>query len=278
MLHFLRRIRKRLLGQNRIQKYILYAVGEIALVVVGILIAVQINSWNQNKKRLAQEKVLLEQLRSELIRVFNDISTDYTFLRAAGNSHFIISNAVANNLPYNDTLCFHFELMTKDEYIYPKNAAYGKIKDEGMDIIRNDTIRNLAQVLYETVYPRISKGNSFTRDITELLTPYYIRNFKPNTNANLRFSIYEERDSISDIILEADTITYPYYRTINNRKQLFTYGYVPNNFERLKKDGEFLMLLKGAIQYRGYKIGRYSAARRMTRELVGRIDKELKKP
>ena len=50
MLRFLRRVRQRLLAENGFRKYLLYAIGEILLVVIGILIALQINNWNEEKK------------------------------------------------------------------------------------------------------------------------------------------------------------------------------------------------------------------------------------
>ena len=65
MLTFFRRIRKGLLGSGATSKYLLYAIGEVALVVVGILIALQINNWNEGKK-----ESLLEQ--QYLVRISND--------------------------------------------------------------------------------------------------------------------------------------------------------------------------------------------------------------
>lgn len=50
MIKFFRKIRQKLLSENRFSKYLLYAFGEIILVVIGILIALQINNWNENKK------------------------------------------------------------------------------------------------------------------------------------------------------------------------------------------------------------------------------------
>ena len=50
MINFLRKTRQQLLAQNRVSKYLLYAIGEIVLVVIGILIALQINNWNEFKK------------------------------------------------------------------------------------------------------------------------------------------------------------------------------------------------------------------------------------
>ncbi|WP_445386465.1 DUF6090 family protein [Robiginitalea sp. IMCC44478] len=68
MLRFFRHIRQRLLTDNKISKYLLYAVGEILLVVIGILIALQVNSWNEAKQeeRLARE--YLNSLKSDLIK------------------------------------------------------------------------------------------------------------------------------------------------------------------------------------------------------------------
>ena len=62
MIKFFRKIRQKLLEQNRVSKYLLYAFGEIILVVIGILIALQINNWNEGRKEKAEEKKLVKQL------------------------------------------------------------------------------------------------------------------------------------------------------------------------------------------------------------------------
>lgn len=65
MIKFFRKIRQRLINENRISKYLLYAIGEIILVVIGILIALQINNWNENRKSAKQENLYLKRLLSE---------------------------------------------------------------------------------------------------------------------------------------------------------------------------------------------------------------------
>ncbi|NNK81435.1 MAG: hypothetical protein HKO93_08040, partial [Flavobacteriales bacterium] len=65
MIKFFRHIRQRLLSENRLGKYLIYAVGEIILVVIGILIALQINNWNEDRKERAEEQVVLAQLHKE---------------------------------------------------------------------------------------------------------------------------------------------------------------------------------------------------------------------
>jgi len=69
MIKFFRKIRHQLLTENKFTKYLLYAIGEIVLVVIGILIALSINNWNE--KRLAQIKV-----RSYLSDFITDLKAD----------------------------------------------------------------------------------------------------------------------------------------------------------------------------------------------------------
>ena len=66
MLHFLRIIRKDLIQVNNVKKYFLYAIGEIVLIVVGILIAVQIGNWNQARKDRLEEREILTRISNEV--------------------------------------------------------------------------------------------------------------------------------------------------------------------------------------------------------------------
>ncbi|WP_223035014.1 DUF6090 family protein [Hanstruepera marina] len=66
MVSALRKIRKKLLEQNRAQRYFFYAIGEIVLVVIGILIALQINTWNKEKQNRVHEKTILKNLKEDL--------------------------------------------------------------------------------------------------------------------------------------------------------------------------------------------------------------------
>ncbi|WP_276388315.1 DUF6090 family protein [Eudoraea chungangensis] len=71
MIKFFRKIRQSLLSENKFSKYLIYAVGEIVLVVIGILIALQINNWNGNKAAQAR-------IDSRIINLTKDIESDIT--------------------------------------------------------------------------------------------------------------------------------------------------------------------------------------------------------
>ncbi|RXP44523.1 hypothetical protein EC396_17350 [Lutibacter sp. HS1-25] len=65
MIKFFRKIRQKMLTENKFNNYLVYAIGEIILVVIGILIALQINNWNETRKNKAAEQQLLTSLLQE---------------------------------------------------------------------------------------------------------------------------------------------------------------------------------------------------------------------
>ena len=67
MIKFFRRIRYNLMETGKTSKYIKYAIGEIILVVIGILIALQINNWNEQRKKNSNEQAILKRLEKEFI-------------------------------------------------------------------------------------------------------------------------------------------------------------------------------------------------------------------
>lgn len=66
MIQFFRKMRQKLLAENRVTRYFFYASGEILLVVIGILIALGINNWNQNRLETQTVNVYLENLKQDL--------------------------------------------------------------------------------------------------------------------------------------------------------------------------------------------------------------------
>lgn len=88
MIKFFRKIRHRLLSENKVSKYLLYALGEIVLVVIGILIALEINNWNENRKQLQQEKETIASLKLEFEKNLNQLEDNLISIQAfinAGN-------------------------------------------------------------------------------------------------------------------------------------------------------------------------------------------------
>ncbi|MDM9631098.1 DUF6090 family protein [Robiginitalea aurantiaca] len=75
MLRFFRKIRRNLLSDNTLGKYILYAVGEIVLVVLGILIALQINTWNEHRNNDAKILSFYKEVQTDLLKEIANFET-----------------------------------------------------------------------------------------------------------------------------------------------------------------------------------------------------------
>lgn len=148
MLRFFRKIRQNLLENGNIRKYLWYAVGEVFLVVIGILIALQINNWNEERKQYQLEIEVLQDLHSTLISDYWIVQAAVYWNEKSIKSGEIILDHLRNNLPYNDSLTYHFE----NVHVWWKGqlnlSAYERATIMGIDFIRMDSLRNSLKDLY----------------------------------------------------------------------------------------------------------------------------------
>ena len=102
MIKFFRKIRQKLLSENKFSKYLIYAIGEIILVVIGILIALGINNWKENQKLRVQEITYLNNLKDDLETQINmlEVYIDYENI-IIDHSNDIIKHYELNN-KFND--------------------------------------------------------------------------------------------------------------------------------------------------------------------------------
>jgi len=93
MLKLFRRIRRKLIDEGNLKRYLIYAIGEILLVMIGILLALQVNNWNEVRKQRIDEIDLLKDLRTDLEIKSNQMQKVYEINKNL-NEHtirFIIS-------------------------------------------------------------------------------------------------------------------------------------------------------------------------------------------
>ncbi|MCW5515438.1 DUF6090 family protein [Muriicola sp. Z0-33] len=141
MLKFFRKIRQQLLTENKFSKYIVYAIGEILLVVIGILIALQINNMNEARKTEKFEHQILNDI---LIALEDNIFRNTACLKSNKNSIAsvdIILKQLEENTGYHDSLAYHFSKSLTWCSPSFQNAGYESLKTYGRNLITNDTIR-----------------------------------------------------------------------------------------------------------------------------------------
>jgi len=149
MIKFFRKIRQNLLSEGKTAKYFKYAIGEIVLVVIGILIALQINNWNEKSKLKNEEIKLLKEMRSALISDKEDIISNISEHLSAAKSCSILINHISNKLPYNDSLDFHFANALNTTRFNHTSSPYETLKIKGPDLIENDSLRILLGEYYD---------------------------------------------------------------------------------------------------------------------------------
>jgi hypothetical protein len=159
MLRFFRQIRQRLLTDNKFSKYLLYAVGEILLVVIGILIALQVNDWAEGKELKATENqtyaVLLTSLRKDSLELVRIIDVQNKSLNAQNT--FINSSAkeLLDKKSRQEISELIFDVHNGVYSFFPKYGTYNSlVSNKGIDLISSENIKSDLIDLYDYLCPR----------------------------------------------------------------------------------------------------------------------------
>ena len=159
MIKFFRHIRKSLLMENKTSKpalpagrYLKYAIGEILLVVVGILIALQINNWNENRKERQVELKILKEMKLALYNDIRNLKINVRSYSSVKRSLEIIKEQLPLATPTNDSLQYAFRSSLFNNSVAPNIAAYETLKAKGIDLISNDSLRMQIIDVYEISY------------------------------------------------------------------------------------------------------------------------------
>jgi len=151
MIKFFRKIRYDLMEKNKTGKYFKYAIGEIVLVVIGILIALQINNWNiERTDKIREEKHLtniVHDLKKDITRL--DFLIEFRKKRLIGDQKIIEH---INGLPINNLteLTINVSNSMMEENFLPNNITFSELSNSGnLNLISNDSIKLLLLELEE---------------------------------------------------------------------------------------------------------------------------------
>jgi len=180
MIKFFRKIRQNLLSEGKTGKYLKYAIGEIVLVVIGILIALQINNWNEINKLSKIEIKTLKELKSDLNQNIIEINSHIDALEDCKNSNEIIIYHMENNLPYHDSLDYHFSNLYPFIVFLPVQTTYDNLRQNGVKLISNDSLRAQITLLYGNEYSafRTFEKTYFVEHYDNYIKPMYIKEFE----------------------------------------------------------------------------------------------------
>jgi len=214
MFRFFRRIRQKLLTERNLSKYLIYALGEILLVVAGILIALQINNWNELRKDRHQEIKLLKQLNSDLDRNLEEIKfliggeivngANYgTTLRSEAKDSILHYLEDANK--YREDLKLYLHMLSLKGIFNLANTAYKSIESGGLDIMTNDTLRAHITEMYDHRFQNIHVRENIEYEIiSNRLMPILQEVLIPT-----RVSTLFQSTALKDLFKGRDILNYP---------------------------------------------------------------------
>lgn len=183
MIKFFRGIRKKIISENKSiiwnTNYFKYALGEILLVVVGILIALQINNWNESRKIRAQESKILSSIHSDLQSCKKELDFGAESSVLLGNRLRKIAKYIDDDLPYNIELDTAFSTISNWFSPYFSYSSYETLKTKGVNLIQNKNLRENIVVMYERSFPFITEDYDqffwvYAQNVSLPLTNKYI--------------------------------------------------------------------------------------------------------
>lgn len=200
MIKFFRKIRYDLMEKNKTKKYFKYAIGEIILVVIGILIALQINNLNETHKNKEQELITLE-------NILQDLQNDKTGLKniierrtsKATSAGIMVSYYNGVKIDALTNYYFNWTNVLIWEAHYPRNIAFKELINSGnVSLIRNANIRNALldiNASYEKLF--VIREHMYDDYTLYLYSPYagmidYGDGIKIWSNPNSKIELSEE--------------------------------------------------------------------------------------
>lgn len=178
MIKFLRKIRQNLLTENKFTKYLVYAIGEIILVVIGILIALWLNNLNTVAQNKAKGEIMLLEIKENLISdtlLINDISAFNMEKAADINTLLRIASEPVVNQDFNDQM---FQLISLGRLFtnisYQRNSTgYNTLTNSGkIEIITNTELRHkLNQYYLKTNFAAFEELKNLTRSFKYYILP-----------------------------------------------------------------------------------------------------------
>ncbi len=184
MIKFFQKFRQKSLTENGVGGYLIYAIGEILLVVVGILIAISIDNWNDKRKENQVEYRILTEiingLNQDIIDIESNMSGHTNGIRACKYWRKIINQEKVDP----DSISFYYSALTRDFISVQNTSGYESLKSKGLEFINNDSLRIAIITLYEQDYNVIRKleeeyeemqfYKNYFKEFTAMISPYLI--------------------------------------------------------------------------------------------------------
>ncbi|MFK5878529.1 MAG: DUF6090 family protein [Flavobacteriaceae bacterium] len=255
MINFFRKTRKKMADDNKPMKYLRYAIGEIVLVVVGILIALQINNWSENQKKQEFEITILKNIQEDILADKIDFELNLQYLKVTfKNEDLLLNFLLSDNLQITDSINY-VNVLGLDLIAITQNTSFNNLQNNDIGLVSNNNLyKKIARYydFYASGISELEKHDSANTYDEKFI--YFKKHFKIiNKKTKLQLSAK------------------------NTWSQEFNrYNFTIKNIDKLKKDEEFKLVLAESEFITSTKITLYQQILETMEELHKSIDRELK--
>jgi hypothetical protein len=160
MIKFFRKIRQNIIKDlpaakagNKVSRYLFYAIGEIILVVIGILIALSINNWNENRKIAKVQIAILKGIQNDISKDTIDINFNIRSIKNSVYRDSLLLNHLIEQKEQSDNFVNLIVRTTNSgNTLALQSTYYNEAKVKGLVIIENKVLRETIGRLYEFDY------------------------------------------------------------------------------------------------------------------------------
>ena len=180
MIKFFRHIRKSLLTENKFSKYMLYAIGEIVLVVIGILIALQINTWNQNRLEVSEEKVILNNIHAEFLQNKETLKKTVLEINLSFNSGKKLFNLIGkerSEIEKHNLDSLIFSALEYASFRPTENTISDLLQSGRLQLLKNTNLKDLLYLWSRNIMGYENARNRVEIKVDEELVPYLSKHY-----------------------------------------------------------------------------------------------------
>jgi len=271
MIKFFRKIRQNLLSDGKTGKYLKYAIGEIILVVIGILIALGINNWNQKQNEIKREIVSLNNLISDLEEQNAVLDSQYQVEEKFYESGIYVLEHYAKNKAFiiNDTLLSKLNILVIRNSFSPINTTYEELVSTGeIGQIRDRTLKRKIMQCYSNIeHAALITSSNNTNLVDGLFNPVLLEQTLLIFNSNIK-----------------DISTKQYFNQVQLKQQEIFDSESLNNLYKTsgqllrtpEKELNLFNILQVRVLLASSQLIRYKQLQKEIKELRDLIEQELK--
>ena len=223
-----------------------YAVGEVALIVVGVTIALAATSWYEGRQERRDEVLVLQQLRQTLSEDLQHINRTWEKTRQRERNITTLLNHLESDKPYAAELGRNFQSLLGWWTVRIKTAPFEVLKGRGYKLISNAILREKLISFYEDHYAMLEYSSNVDRDFAiEKVQPYFFKNFV------MRVAASDDVDG-------------------------GTQDWVPRDYDKIRAEGYIANLCRfRADLLRRFDLRHYDNTTALMREILEIIEQEL---